>query len=118
MNGQRVARFRSLDKERTGELVSALDERESIAGFLQRVAKAIQRIRVENVSGLQMCDGRRDAKNVLHIVNRRVKVHDFGLRNRRGSLRQSCKRQNQTESQEIDSHEVPPCIKKRSATNS
>src|SRR5260370_53012 len=55
-----------------------------------------------------MRDGRCDAENVLHIVKRRAIVHDFGFRRRRGSLRQRCQRQNQGESQEMNTHDGPP----------
>src|SRR6266404_3306344 len=89
--------FRTFDIERTGERVISFHEREGIAGFLQRVAEAVQGIRVEDVAGFESRNGRSDAEEVFYGVDGGVVLDDFGLGRRRWGLRKSCERQNQAE---------------------
>src|SRR6266404_9233208 len=104
MNNQRVSGLRTFDVERTGERVIAFDERKTISGFLQRVAKTVQGVRVKDIARSQMCNRWRDAKDIFHIVDCRVIVHDFGFGGRRLSLSQSTDRQNQGESNYVDGY--------------
>src|SRR5262249_57477235 len=45
---ERVAGLRSIDEERAGERVVALDHRECVAGLFDGVAKAIERVGIED----------------------------------------------------------------------
>ena len=53
---QRIARFSSIDEKRPGERIVARCHAERVAWFFNRVAKAVHRIRLKNIAGLQMRD--------------------------------------------------------------
>ena len=115
---ERTAGFRPFDIERARERIVSLDERKAVAGLLQRVAEAVQRVRLENAPGLEPRNGRGDAEDVLHRVDSGVVLDDFGLGRRRLRLSKGRERQEQDKSREMDTHESPPRIRKRSATQS
>src|SRR5713226_1609289 len=118
VDNQRVAGFRAFDEKRAGERIVSLDERKSIARILNRVAKTIQRVRFQNIPRTQACNRRRDAEDILHGVDRGVILNDLGFGWRGWSLSQPRVRQNQTESNEMETHKEPPRIGRRSSTHS
>src|ERR1700691_900455 len=55
VDGNRVTRLSTLDVERTGERVVALDQCERITGLLNGVAECVKRTRLENISRRKPC---------------------------------------------------------------
>jgi len=80
---QRVAGLRAFDEERSGKRIVALRHSGRIAGLLNAVAKAIQRICLENISRPQTRHRLGHAENIFHVVERALVVHYIG----RGSSR-------------------------------
>src|ERR1700688_1602899 len=80
---ERVAGLGSFDEEWPGKGVVTFRHRGRVAGLLNAVAKAIERICFEDVSGPQTCHRRSDAEDVLHVVEGAFVVNDI----RRGSSR-------------------------------
>src|SRR5262249_25073488 len=55
---ERVAGFRAVDEEGTGQRIVAFDEGKRVAGLLDGIAEAIERVSLENIAGMKMSDGR------------------------------------------------------------
>src|SRR6266481_9979242 len=118
MNNQRVPGFRTFDVERTGKRIISFDEHKGIARLLQRIAETVQRVRVEDIAGLESRNGRSGTEEVFYGVDGSVVLDDFGFGWRRWSLSQTRKRQNQAKNKEMQTHNSPPRIRKGSATHS
>jgi iron complex transport system substrate-binding protein len=95
VHGERVTRLSAFDKKRASERIVALRKRESVTGLLNRVAKAIEGVGLQNVSGVEPGNRRSHAIDVFHGVNGGVVAHDFGFCGWSLRDKRKCKRQQQ-----------------------
>ena len=79
LHGQRISRLRALDVERPGERVIPVNHAERIGRLLDRIAEAVERIGVENVSRFKASDGLGRAEEVFHRVDSCVIANVGGL---------------------------------------
>ncbi len=57
VNNEGIAGLCTFYIKRTRKRIVAFNEGHAVAGFLQRVAEAVERIGLENVPGLKVCPG-------------------------------------------------------------
>jgi len=96
-NDQSIAGLGALDIERSRQRIVAFDEAKIVAWFLQSVSEAIEPVRIEDVPRFEVCDGRRDAEGIFHVVDRGAVLNNrwAGCAGR-GALSHCCERQRGT----------------------
>jgi hypothetical protein len=108
VDDESVAGFGAVDEERAGERIVAVDEGKWIAGLLDDVAEAVERVGFEDVAGVEMSDGRGDAVEVFHVVDGGVILDDVG---RGGSLSEDRNGDEKKEEETEMTHGEPPNLK-------
>src|SRR4029077_4476251 len=107
VNDERVAGLRAVDIEGTGQWVVSFDQGKRISRLLQRIAKTVERVGLQNVARLHAGHWRRNSEQVLYVVNRRCIAHHVLFRRRWIALcGQACKTKEKNESNP-ESHEDP-----------
>ena len=85
---QRISRLRPFDIKRPGQRIVPGCHAQCVPGLPDRIAKAVERIGVQDVSRLQSRDRLRRRIHVLHIVDGPLILHDIALRDRRRADRE------------------------------
>ena len=74
---KRIAGFGSLDVKRSGQRIVALSHADGVPRLTQRVAKAVERVGVENFPRLQPRHRLRRGEKILHVVDGGGVVNDI-----------------------------------------
>src|SRR4029077_19841514 len=78
LDGERVAGLRTLDEKWPAQWIVAFDNAERVAGLLERVPKAVQRVGVQDFARLQVRHRFGGGEQILHVVDGGGVVDDVG----------------------------------------
>src|SRR5437899_2448024 len=117
VNNERIAGLRTIYIKRTRKGIVAFNEGHAVAGLLQGIAEAVERIGLQNAARFESRDRRRNPENILNVIDRGAVLNHFLFCRSRGRLTEGRKRQSESENKQTNAHVSPPKMRRRSASH-